>query len=168
MKELNNLNDLLIHKVQSLYVAESLQIQALQNMMDKTNHKELRQALEQHLQETQTQKQRLEEVGNVLQVDLQGGQEQGIRGLIEEGEGILNVKGSPEVLNAAIIANVQAMEHYEIAAYGTACYLADELALQPVSDILKSNLQEEKATDQKLNELAKTSVNIQAEKLEQV
>lgn len=163
MKELKNLTDLLNHKVQVLYEAEEMQVNALKKMAEQTSHKELREALQQHLKETQTQKQRLEEAARLLKIEPKGGDKEGIQGLIAEGEKTLNKNASPEALNAAIIASVQSMEHYEIACYGTACYISEELGLMPVWEILSKNLQEEKATDEKLNTLAKSKVNVEAE-----
>jgi ferritin-like metal-binding protein YciE len=163
MKELKNLNDLLNHKVQVLYEAEEMQVNALKRMAEQTSHKELKDVLQQHLKETETQKQRLEQAAKLLEIEPKSGETQGIQGLIAEGEKTLNKNASPETLNAAIIASVQSMEHYEIASYGTACYIAEELALMPVWEILSKNLQEEKATEGKLNNLAKSKVNVEAE-----
>lgn len=159
MKELKDLTDLLGHEVQVLYNGEVLLIAALPRMIKKANNEALKAALSQHLEETQTHKQRLERAAKLLGIDPDGDGNPSMKGMIAEGEKVFHKDASPETLDAAIIAGAQKIEHYEIAGYGSAAYFAEELALQSVADLLKQTLQEEKATDAKLNDLAKSNIN---------
>jgi ferritin-like metal-binding protein YciE len=162
MKELKNLNDLLVHEVQVMYNSEELQILALQRMIGKTSNPELKNAFEQHLEETRKHKERLEKVAKILNIDAAGEGNPAIKGLIYEGEKVLHKDASPETIDATLIAGVQKIEHYEIAGYGTAAYLAETLGLIPVWEQLSQTLKEEKDTDNKLSNLAKNKINVKA------
>ncbi len=163
MKELKTLNDLLMSEVQVLYNTEELQLLGLERMMSKANSSELKEALQQHLEETKNQKQRLEQVAKLLDIDPDDQGSPSIKGLIMEGEKVLHKDATPETLDAAIICGIQKVEHYEISGYGTAASLAEELGLQEVHQLLSQSLQEEKMTDEKLNQLAKSTINKRAE-----
>jgi ferritin-like metal-binding protein YciE len=165
MKDLKNLNDLLIHEVQILYNAEQLQMLALPRMIKKASNPELKNTFEQHLEETQRHKERLEKAAKILNVNVDGEGNPAIKGLILEGEKVLHKDATPETLDAALIAGVQKIEHYEISGYGTASYLAEELGLLPVWELLSQNLKEEKDLDLKLNNLAKSKINRKAGKV---
>jgi ferritin-like metal-binding protein YciE len=162
MKDLKNLNDLLANEVQLLYNTENYQLLGLPRMMKHTQSEELKQALQQHLEETKQQKQRLQRVGELLSIDPDDQGSPGIKGLLFEGEKFLHKDATPETCDAAIIAEVQKVEHYEISGYGTAAYLAEELGFHEVHELLGESLQEEKKTDEKLNELAKNTINRRA------
>jgi ferritin-like metal-binding protein YciE len=162
MKELKNLNDMLVHEIQVMYNAEELQILALNRMLGKTTNPELKNAFQQHLEETKKHKERLEKVGRIMNIDPNGEGNPAIKGLIIEGEKVLHKDASPETLDATMIAGVQKIEHYEIAGYGTASYLAEALGLMPVWELLSQTLKEEKDTDSKLNNLAKSKINAKA------
>jgi ferritin-like metal-binding protein YciE len=166
MKELKNLRDLLVHEVQGLYNTEKLQVIALERMMNKTSSNELKAVLEQHLQETKIQKQRLEQLATQIDIDPDDEGSPSIKGLMFEGEKLLHKDATPETLDAAITAAVQKVEHLEMACYGTAAFLAEELGLQEACDLLRQSLAEEKKTDEMLNELAKTTLNKKAEQVE--
>ncbi len=159
MKELKDLSDLLGHEVQVLYEGEQLIIAALPRMIQKSNNEALKAALAQHLEETQIQKQRLEQAARLLNISPEGDGNPSLKGLIAEGEKVFHKDTHPDTLDAAIIAGVQKVEHYEISGYGSAAYYAEELGLQSVADLLRQNLAEEKATDARLNDLAKRSIN---------
>jgi ferritin-like metal-binding protein YciE len=165
MKELKNLNDMLVHEVQVMYNAEELQILALERMVSKTSNPELKNTFEQHLEETRKHKDRLEKVGKILNIDPSGEGNPAIKGLIIEGEKVLHKDATPETLDATLIAGVQKIEHYEIAGYGTAAYLAEALGMIPVWELLSQTLKEEKDTDSKLNNLAKSKINLKAGKV---
>jgi ferritin-like metal-binding protein YciE len=162
MKELKNLNDLLVHEIQVMYNAEELQILALQRMISKTSNPELKNAFEQHLEETKQHKERLSKIGKILNIDPSGEGNPAIKGLIVEGEKVLHKDANPQTLDATLIAGVQKIEHYEIAGYGTAASLAESLGLMPVWELLSQTLKEEKDTDSKLNNLAKNKINVKA------
>lgn len=163
MAQLNNLRDLLNHEVQAMYSAESLITAAMPRMIAKTTSNALQQAFKKHLNETSRQADRLKEVAELLGIDADGDKNLGMAGIIAEGEMVMEKKSTPETLDAALIAGAQKIEHYEISGYGTAVYLAEELGLESVARILGGILDEEKRTNEILNDLAKNVVNPVAE-----
>lgn len=163
-EKLNSLKDLFEHELQDLYSAESQLIAALPQMAEKANDSKLKKALEDHLKETEKQKERLEEICDMLDVDPKGEKCKAMEGLIKEAKSILETPANPEVLDAAIIASAQRVEHYEIAGYGTLCTYAKSLGHDEVADILEKTLTEEKNADAKLNKIALGNVNKKAEK----
>ena len=165
MKELKDLKDLLIHEVQVLYNTEKYQLLALPRMIKNTLNAELKGALQQHLDETTIHKERLKKVGQLLNIDPDDEGSPSIKGLVFEGEKVLHKDARPEVRDAAILAGVQKVEHYEFSGYGTAADLAELLGLHEVNELLGETLDEEKATDEKLNSLAKSTVNQLAAKV---
>lgn len=159
MKELKNLHDLLCHEVQVLYSAEKQIFAGLTRMIKKTYNLELKAAFQQHLEETGTHIERLERCAQILNIDPDGDGNPAVKGLIAEGEKVMHKDTIPETLDAALIAGAQKIEHYEISGYGTAAYFALELGLTEVAMLLHETLEEEKATDLKLNNLAKLKIN---------
>jgi Uncharacterized protein conserved in bacteria len=159
MTELKDLKDLLIHEVQVLYNTEKYQLLALPRMLKNATNDELKGALQQHLDETKIHKERLEKVGQLLNIDPDDEGSPSIKGLVFEGEKVLHKDAKPEVRDAAILAGVQKVEHYEISGYGTAAYLSEMLGLHEINELLGETLDEEKATDEKLNGIAKNTVN---------
>lgn len=151
---LTSLNTLLDHELQDIYDAENRIAAALPKLANAAHNPELKEALNQHLEETRGQIERLNRV--FAEVGSQGNGEtcEAARGLIEEGEQIINASGNPAVKDAALIGAAQRVEHYEMAAYGTACALAKELELDQVASLLHESLAEEKAADKKLTKLA--------------
>src|SRR6267154_454468 len=155
MENMNQLRDLLKHEIKDLYSAEEQIIEALPKMIEKANNKNLKKALQQHLQVTEKQKDRLDDVLEAL-VDVVDEDGEGIlgglfkgeqkcaamEGLIKEGEKLMKEDMSPEVSDAAIIAVAQKIEHYEIASYGTARAFARELNMDEEEDLLKQTLDE--------------------------
>ena len=173
MENMNQLRDLLKHEIKDLYSAEEQIIEALPKMIEKANNKELRKALQQHLQVTEKQKDRLDDVLEQLgEEDEEGsggmlGMFKGekclaMEGLIKEGKKLMKEDMSPEVSDAAIIAAAQKIEHYEISSYGTARTYARELNLKEVEDLLKQTLDEEYEADDLLTEIAESRVNEKA------
>ena len=163
MKELKNLNDLFIHEVQGLYNTEKHQLLGLERMIKNANSVELKSALQQHLVETKVQKDRLDQVGQIMNFDPDDEGSISTKGLLLEGEKLLHKDATPETLDAAILAGVQKVEHHEISCYGTAAYLAEQLGYREAHELLSQSLAEEKMTDEKLNQLAKTIINKRAE-----
>ena len=163
MAQLQSLQDLFVHGMQALYSAETLLVESMPRMVENTQNEELRTAFTVHLEETRQQIQRLEQAAQMLGVDPNGEENVALQGLIAEGEKLMQKDASPEVLDAALIAAAQKIEHYEIAGYGTAAYLAEELGHNEVAQLLQQTLQEEKKTDELLNQIAKNKVNRQAE-----
>jgi ferritin-like metal-binding protein YciE len=182
MEKMKDLRDLLQHEVMDLYSAEEQIIAAMPKMIGKAKNPQLRQALEEHLKVTERQKARLDQVKKILQggeekepkkkgiLGLFGGGEQkckGMQGLIEEGEKVMGEKMRPEVLDAAIIACAQKIEHYEICGYGTARAFARELNLGQVAELLEETLDEEYEADDLLTDLAVGHINEEAEETEE-
>lgn len=166
--KLASLNDLLVEELKDLYSAENQLVKALPKMAKGANSAELRRGFEEHLEQTRTQVERLEEAAQMLDVSLKGKKCKAMEGLIEEGKELLSEDADPAVLDAGLIAAAQKVEHYEIAAYGTVCTWAKELGMNDVADLLGQTLEEEKATDEKLTELAEQVINREAEDAEVV
>lgn len=162
MTELKNLTDLLVHELQLLHNTEKYQLMALPRMIENTNSPELKRALEVHLDETKNHQQRLDQIAALMKVDVSDEGSPAIKGLVFEGEKLLHKDATPETLDAAILSGVQKVEHYEISGYGTAAYLSEQLGLHEVNEILVQSLDEEKMTDMKLNDLAKSVINVRA------
>ena len=177
---MNDLKDLLKHEIYDLYSAEEQIIKALPSMIEKANNAQLKTALQQHLEVTQNQLTRLGQVQGLLNEDAPPPPSnenkgllarlfkrnhvcRGMQGLIEEGQKIMAEEMSPEVLDAAIIACAQKIEHYEICGYGTARAFARELNLTEAINLLEQTLNEEYEADNSLTELAVGRLNQKAE-----
>lgn len=165
---LDSLHELLVEELKDLYSAENQLVKALPKMAKGATSPELRQGFEDHLEETRQQVERLEQVAELLDASLKGKKCKAMEGLIEEGKDLLGEKADPAVLDAGLIAAAQKVEHYEIASYGTVCTWAKELGLTEVADLLGQTLEEEKATDEKLTELAEQGINREAEDSEEM
>jgi len=165
--EIQTLNDLLVEQLQDLYNAETQLLVALPKLASASSHEELRDAFEKHLQETREHVSRLDRIGGEMRISLQGEECLGMAGLIREGEEVLAMQGDPTVIDAALIAAAQRVEHYEIAAYGTAKTLAGQLDLGDAKDLLEETLDEEAKADKLLTSIAtggmfKTGLNQRA------
>jgi ferritin-like metal-binding protein YciE len=160
---LNSMEDLAIHKLQSIYDAENQALQAYPQIMDAVSSSELKQAMQQHVEQTQGQVQRLEQIFQQMGVQPGGVTCASMQGLLEEGQQLIEMGGSPEVRDAAIIGAAQAIEHHEIAAYGTARTIAQQLGMTEAAQLLEQTLEEEKQTDQLLTQIAESSVNLKAQ-----
>ncbi len=163
MAKLNSLDDLLVHELQDLYHAEQQITKALPKMIKAANHPELQAAFEQHLEETEGQVDRLEQVFKLLGVPAKAVKCEGMAGLIKEGEKTMDEDMDQAVKDAALIAAAQRIEHYEIAVYGTVATYAELLGYDQVQKLLGQTLSEEEMTDQRLTELAEAVINIEAE-----
>jgi ferritin-like metal-binding protein YciE len=150
----NTLNELFIDQLRDLYSAENQIVEALPKMASATTSSELRQAFEQHLQQTRGHVDRLNRIFQELNVSHDDKVCKGMQGLITEGEEIMQQGGQPAVMDAALIAAAQRVEHYEIAGYGTARTYAGELGYDDAADLLQDTLDEELETDEKLTDLA--------------
>ena len=160
--KLQSLNDLLVKELQDLYDAENRIVEALPKMAEKASSPELRSGLNQHLEQTRGQIRRLDQIFDQLRdVDREDGKCKGIEGIIKEGEDLLKKDAEPEVRDAGIIAGAQKVEHYEIASYGTVRTYAELLGRQDWARLLDQTADEEKETDQKLNQLA-SRINVEA------
>jgi ferritin-like metal-binding protein YciE len=158
----NPLAELLIDELKDLYSAEKQIIKALPRMAKATENEELRRAFERHLQETKVQVERLDAIGEALGVRLTGKKCSGMEGLIEEGKEMMEEDLEGSALDAGLIGAAQKVEHYEIAAYGTARAHAQLLGLTKVAKLLQKTLDEEGTTDKKLTALAERIINVDA------
>ncbi|HEX8504940.1 MAG TPA: DUF892 family protein [Hymenobacter sp.] len=163
MSHIRDLRDLLDHEVQAMYSAEKLIAKGLPRLINEARSPELKQAFQLHLEETESQVERLERVADLLEIDADGDKNLGMAGILAEGEQVMHKDATPEAMDAALICGAQKIEHYEIAGYGTAVYLAQELGFEQAASILDGILMEEKKTNALLNQLAKNLVNPLAE-----
>jgi ferritin-like metal-binding protein YciE len=155
------LEELLVDELKDLYSAENQIIKALPKMAKATTTPELKRAFERHLEETRRQVDRLEQIGEQLEIKLSGKKCKGMEGLIEEGKELMG-ELEDEALDAGLIGAAQKVEHYEIAAYGTARAHAEMLGYNKVARLLQQTLNEEANTDKKLTQLAENVVNVEA------
>jgi len=162
--ESNNFRDLYISELQDLYDAENQLIDALPRMAAASNSAELRAGFEAHLQQTQGHADRLEQIFNSLGEEIKGKKCKAMKGLVSEGGEMIDSDFEGAVKDAGLISAAQRVEHYEIAAYGAARTFAELLGDHKGASLLEQTLDEEKATDEKLSELADT-INAQAAEL---
>jgi ferritin-like metal-binding protein YciE len=167
MAKLATLEDLLIHELQDIYHAEGQILKALPRMIKAASHPELKSAFEEHRVQTEGQVVRLEQAFKLLGIPAKGKKCDGMAGLLEEGKKTMAEDAEPSVLDAALIAAAQKVEHYEIAAYGCVCTYAEMLGHDEVHELLGQTLDEEEETDQRLTALAETVINVDAEASEE-
>lgn len=160
---METMQDLYLHELKDIYNAEKQILQALPKMAKKASHDELRQAFEEHRRVTEEQVTRLETIFDDLGQNATGKKCKGMEGLIEEGEELLEEKADPDVRDAALIGAAQRIEHYEIAAYGTARTYARQLGFAKHADLLQRTLDEEGETDKRLTRMAEGRINREAE-----
>ena len=160
--DIHTMDDLFLHTLQDIYYAENQIVKALPEMIEKATDKQLAQGFKSHLEETKGQVKRLEQVFKLIGKQPEGVDCPAMDGLIDEAEDIAGDIDDKQVLDAALIGAAQAVEHYEIARYGTLMAWAKTLGHQEAIRLLKQNLDEEKATDEKLSKMAETSVNRKA------
>ena len=183
MEKLRDLKDLLTHEIHDLLSAEDQILEALPTMIEKASNPELKKALKEHMRITEMQRKRLDQVNSLLSEPVENETEsgngvssflaklfgngvhkcKGMEGLISEGNKIMALDMNPEVLDSAIIACAQKIEHYEICAYGTARAFARELSLENVAILLQETLDEEYAADAILTRIAVGGLNEKAE-----
>jgi ferritin-like metal-binding protein YciE len=166
MPKLNSLDDLLVHELQDIYHAEGQILKALPRMIKAASHPELQAAFEEHLEQTEGQIERLDQAFKLLGVPAKGRKCEGMAGLIEEGRKMMEEDAEPSVMDAALIAAAQKVEHYEIASYGCVCTYAEMLGYDQVHDLLGQNMEEEELTDERLTALAESVINLEAEDAE--
>lgn len=161
--KIQSLRDLYIHELNDLYSAEKQLTKALPKMAKAATNEDLAAAFDDHLAQTERHVERLEKLLDGLGESKRGEKCKGMEGLIKEGSKIIEEDIAPEVLDAALIAAAQRVEHYEIAGYGTARTFAEVLGEDKAAEVLQTTLDEEVEADEKLTELAESAVNAQAE-----
>jgi ferritin-like metal-binding protein YciE len=159
---LDSLKKLYVHELKDLYSAENQILEALPAMIQSASDSGLAAALEHHLQETLKQVERLERIFEGLEFEPGGHKCAGMAGLLGEGKRVLEDTSDSSVRDAAIIAGAQRVEHYEIAAYGTARAYAEKLGDYRAADLLQKSLNEEALADQTLSRLAERKINFEA------
>jgi ferritin-like metal-binding protein YciE len=162
MPKIRTFEDLFIDELKDLYNAEQQLTRALPKMAKAASTPELKKAFETHLQETREQVRRLEQVFEEIGAPAKGKTCHAMKGLIEEGKELLDEGMENEVLDAGLIGAAQRVEHYEIAAYGTARTMAETLGHKKAVKLLDQTLKEEKAADEKLTRIAASGVNARA------
>jgi ferritin-like metal-binding protein YciE len=151
---LNSLTDVFVEQIHDLHSAEEQLVEALPKMAAAAKSDQLREAFEHHLAETRSQLQRLDEIIATLALGPASEPCKAMQGLVAEGEQIISAQGDPAAKDAALIAAAQRVEHYEIAGYGTARTLADQLDNDDARDLLDDTLDEESNADKLLSKIA--------------
>jgi ferritin-like metal-binding protein YciE len=162
-KDIKSFDDLFVHMLRDIYYAEKRIVKSLPGMIEKATDPALKQALSSHLQESKMHVTRLEEVFRMHGVEARTENCPAIDGILEEAEDVGGEVEDKTVLDAAIIASAQAVEHYEITRYGTLVAWARQLGRGDCASVLAETLDEEKAADQKLTDLAEAGINAEAE-----
>jgi ferritin-like metal-binding protein YciE len=160
--KITTLDELIKDELKDIYSAETQLIKALPKMAKVAESKDLRASFEKHLEQTRVHVQRIEAICTDLNIKPQGKNCAGMAGLIKEGEEVIQSDMESEPKQAALIGAAQRVEHYEIAAYGTARAHARQLGFLKAFDLLTQTLDEEKDTDQQLTHLAENRVNVKA------
>jgi ferritin-like metal-binding protein YciE len=158
-----NIEELLVSELKDLYSAEKQITKALPKLVKAATSEELKEAFQSHLEETEGQIERLEQIGEILGKKLTGKTCDGMKGVLSEGDEIVeDTDKGTSVRDAGLITAAQRVEHYEMAGYGGVIAYAKLLGLDDVAELLEETLEQEKAADEKLNSLAET-INQQAQ-----
>lgn len=161
--QLESLRELLVHELQDLYDAEKQLVKALPKMAKAASFPELRKGFEQHLEETKGHVDRIEKAFQILGEGPKAKKCKGMAGLIKEGQELIKEEDADDATrDAGLISAAQRVEHYEIAAYGTARTYANTLGENDLAELLQTTLEEEAATDKKLTAVAEKAVNVEA------
>lgn len=161
-QDIKTFDDLFIHQLKDMFYAEHQILKALPIMIKSASSKQLKEAFESDLRETQTQVERLKQVFRSHGYDPEGVNCPAIDGIIEEANEVSNEVADERVLDASLIASAQAVEHYEISRYGTLAAWAERLGLPDCARLLHQSLEEEKAADRRLTALAEETINKRA------
>jgi ferritin-like metal-binding protein YciE len=160
--DIKSFDDLFVHGLRDIYYAENQIVKALPDMISKATELGLKKGFEKHLAETKGQITRLEQVFKLHGIEISGTNCPAIDGIIQEANEVAGEVEDKRVLDAALIAAGQAVEHYEISRYGTLIAWAEQLGRSDCAALLRQNLEEEKATDKALSAMALQSVNRKA------
>jgi ferritin-like metal-binding protein YciE len=160
--EFNSLEDLLLEQLQDLYDAETRLVDALPKMADAATDSQLKSAFRNHLAETNDQVKRLEQAFDLLGAQPERETCDAMKGLIKEGQKVIDATGDHAIKDAALIAAAQRVEHYEMAGYGSARNFARRCGREDVAALLQQTLDEEGQADKKLTQLADSSINANA------
>jgi ferritin-like metal-binding protein YciE len=161
-KDIKTMDDLFQHALQDIYYAENKILKSLPTMIETAHDAQLKQGLQSHLKETEGHVQRLEQVFEMMGQKPSSTSCPAIDGIIEEAEDVTGEVEDTDVLDAAVIAAAQAVEHYEITRYGSLIAWATRLGRGDAARVLEQTLKEEKVADQKLTKAAESKVNLKA------
>jgi ferritin-like metal-binding protein YciE len=161
-KDIKNMDDLFVHTLRDIYYAEKQIVKSLPEMIEKANNPQLKQGFQTHLRESENHVKRLDQVFGLLGKQAQGVDCPAIDGIIEEAEDVAGEVQDKTVLDAALIAAAQAVEHYEMTRYGTLIAWAKQMGRTDAAALLNQTLEEEKATDKKLTQMAESNINRRA------
>ena len=159
---METLQKLFEETLKDIYFAEKQIIKSLPKMAKKTKTPQLKAAFEEHLEQTKGQVERLDEIFKLMGKKASGKQCAALLGLVQEAEELMSEAKDPEVLDAGLIGCAQAVEHYEIARYGTLRAWAEQLKMPQAAKLIDATLKEEKSTDEKLSKLAMNGINLAA------
>lgn len=160
--KLTSMHDLLVHELKDLLSAEKQLVKALPKMIKAANSDSLKAAIEAHLEETKGQVERLNKAFELMEKPARPQLCKAMKGLIDEAGELLEEEVEESVKDAAMIAAAQRVEHYEMAGYGAARTFAETLGYAEIAELLQATLDEERAADEKLNEIALSEINTQA------
>jgi ferritin-like metal-binding protein YciE len=161
-KDIKTMDDLFLHVLKDVYYAENQIVKNLPNMIEKATSANLKQALQSHLGETKTHVKRLEQAFKMIGKEAEGVDCPAMDGIIDEADDVGGEVADKRVLDAALLASAQAVEHYEITRYGTLIAWAQQLGKNDVAALFRQTLAEEKNADQKLTSIAEGAVNLRA------
>jgi ferritin-like metal-binding protein YciE len=161
-KDIKSMDDLFVHTLRDIYYAENQILRSLPDMIEKAVNPKLKQGFQTHLNETKNHVKRLEQVFQLEGHSVKSVDCPAIDGILEEADDVIGDVDDKNVLDAAMIAAAQAVEHYEITRYGALIAWAKQLGRNDCAKILEQTLQEEKATDKKLTEMAESKINVMA------
>jgi ferritin-like metal-binding protein YciE len=162
----SQLQELFVNELKDIYWAEKALTKAIPKMIKNATSQELIDALENHLKETEQQVSRAEQVFELIGEKAVAKKCEAMDGLIKEAQDIMDECEEGAMCDAGIISAAQKVEHYEIASYGTLRSFAETLGLNDAADLLSQTLEEEKAADEKLTQVAETAVNVEAQEQE--
>jgi len=158
-KDITSMDDLFVHQLKDIYYAEKRIVKSLPTMIEKAQEPELKQGLQKHLGETENHVRRVEQVFQMHGVEPEAVNCPAIDGILDEADEVAGEVEDQNVLDAALIASAQAVEHYEMTRYGTLVAWAKELGRADCASVLQQNLDEEKAADMTLTKIAEGRVN---------
>ena len=159
MKHIHNLKELLIEQLQEQYDGEKQQLEAFPKLREKSTDNGLKQIVDSHIGKTRKQMQRIVSIFSMLNRDLYGEENKGIKGLVEEALDIAKRCTDEDTRDASIVTSIQHFNHHNIASYGTLCAYAKSLDMYKIKQVLRECLEEEKQTDESLSTLAEMSIN---------